>query len=167
MFNWGDNTTSNWIGPYLSGQVAEASHIWENPNIYEVRVNTKDENGGQSGWSAPLMVDIIQAPVLELGVIQGGALRAESILRNRGAVDAVDIAYTVTLDGGFILLGKESTGTIPTLAPGDTAMVTSGPIFGFGKTRVIIEVEIPESNDFRDQGATVILFYVHVTPGGG
>ncbi len=167
MFSWGDNTTSNWIGPFLSGQVAEASHIWESPDIYEVRVNTKDENGGQSGWSAPLMVDIIQAPVLELGVIQGGALRAESVLRNRGAVDAVDIAYTVTLEGGFILLGKETTGTIPTLAPGESAVVSSGPIFGFGKTRVLIEVEIPESYDFRDQGATVILFYVYVTPGGG
>jgi hypothetical protein len=167
MFDWGDGTASNWIGPYLSGQIAEASHTWQDPATYEVKVNTKDENGGQSGWSAPLMVEIIQAPVLELGVIQGGALRVESVLRNRGAVDASDITYTVTLDGGIILMGKETTGTISSLAPGDTAMVTSGLIFGFGKTRVIIEVEIPESYDFRDQGATILLFYVFVTPGGG
>jgi subtilisin family serine protease len=167
MFDWGDNTTSNWFGPCSSNATIEASHIWEEPGEMLVCVKAKDINGSESDWSEPLTVEIIQGPVLDVGVLAGGALKAGANVWNRGAVEATNVSYRISLDGGFILLGKETTGTIPKINPGEFVAVSSSPIIGFGKTRVLVEVDIPVSTDFREQGATMLFFYVYVTPGGG
>ena len=54
LFDWDDGTDSGWLGPYNSGDTAEASHAWTNEGIYDVRVKAKDVNGAESGWSDPL-----------------------------------------------------------------------------------------------------------------
>ena len=54
MFDWDDGSNSGWIGSYVSGETAEASHVWTEQGNYEIRVKTKDENGFQSDWSDPL-----------------------------------------------------------------------------------------------------------------
>jgi len=53
MFDWGDGSTSEWLGPYDSGQAVSASHSWENRGTYDVRVKAKDANGAESDWSDP------------------------------------------------------------------------------------------------------------------
>ena len=99
--------------------------------------------------------------------ISGGLLEASVNIRNYGLAEADDIAWSITLDGGFILLGKESTGVIPTIEAGGTATITTDPIIGFGSTRVIVTAEIDEGNDYRSQGANVMFFFISVKPGGG
>jgi len=54
LFDWDDGFDSGWIGPYASGETAEASHVWTEQGNYEIRVKAKDENGVQSDWSDPL-----------------------------------------------------------------------------------------------------------------
>lgn len=54
LFDWGDGTDSGWIGPYESGQTATASHIWDNPGAYPIKVKAKDTVGEESVWSEPL-----------------------------------------------------------------------------------------------------------------
>ena len=56
LFDWDDETTSGWIGPYASSETAEVSHIWTEQGNYEIRVKAKDEHGVQSDWSDPLPV---------------------------------------------------------------------------------------------------------------
>lgn len=58
QFRWGDGTDSGWIGPYSSGDTAEAGHSWTNKKTYEVKVKAKDTNGYESDWSEPLHVTI-------------------------------------------------------------------------------------------------------------
>ena len=58
LFSWGDDEFSEWIGPFDSGDSAEASHIWTEQGEYEIKVKAKDENGVQSNWSNPLFVSI-------------------------------------------------------------------------------------------------------------
>jgi hypothetical protein len=167
QFNWGDGNISNWYGPYDSGQTMEASYTWKNAGIYDVSVRAKDVVGGQSSWSEPLIVTIIEGPIIDIGGISGGFFKIKSVVWNHGAAEATDVSYRITLDGGTILLGRESSGIISTIAGGEFVEVTSGPIFGFGKTRVIVEAELPICSDTRDQGATVLFFIIKVTPGGG
>jgi len=57
-FDWGDNSFSGWIGPYLSGDDAVANHKWKEKGEYEIRVKAKDEHGVQSEWSDPLHVSM-------------------------------------------------------------------------------------------------------------
>jgi len=49
-FDWGDNTTSGWFGPYDSGVQQSALHSWSQKGTYSVRVKAKDTKGAESDW---------------------------------------------------------------------------------------------------------------------
>jgi len=58
LFDWGDGKFSGWVGPYNSGQTAEASYKWSEKGDYEIRVKAKDDHGVQSDWSDPLPISM-------------------------------------------------------------------------------------------------------------
>jgi len=53
IFDWGDDTYSNWIGPVSSGQTVTASHSWSVKGTYQVKVLAKDVHGVLGEWSEP------------------------------------------------------------------------------------------------------------------
>ncbi|UCD12994.1 MAG: hypothetical protein JSW60_05355 [Thermoplasmatales archaeon] len=55
-FDWGDNTSSSWVGPYVSGAPGNASHTWTLQGSYNIQVKSKDVYGMESIWSDPLSV---------------------------------------------------------------------------------------------------------------
>ena len=55
-FDWDDDTTSGWIGPYDSGDTVEASHVWGNRGGYSVKVKAKDIHDAESPYSDPLSI---------------------------------------------------------------------------------------------------------------
>jgi hypothetical protein len=59
MFNWGDGTSSEWLGPYSSGQTIAAFHQWSAIGNYSVKVKARDTNGATSHWSDSLLVSIV------------------------------------------------------------------------------------------------------------
>jgi hypothetical protein len=166
-FEWGDGEYSEWIGPYSSGETGESSHVWDTPGDYEIRAKAKDINGGESEWSDPLTISIVQGPLLDIFVIRGGFFRISTMIYNIGAVEATDVDWVITLEGGNIFRGRTSTGTIPSIPAGEGAEIVSDLILGFGEVRVEVTAEIPEGQDSRDQGGKVFLFYIKVNPGGG
>jgi hypothetical protein len=58
LFGWGDETYSEWLGPFASGDPVEASHTWADTGSSEITVIAKDENGVFSDLSDPLSVKI-------------------------------------------------------------------------------------------------------------
>ena len=58
LWDWGDNTDSDWIGPYESGIECEISNTWEKRGNYIIKVKAKDANGYESEWSDPLSVSM-------------------------------------------------------------------------------------------------------------
>jgi len=67
LFDWGDGTTSGWVGPFNSGATGSAKKTWSTKGTYEIKVVAKDEHGKLSVWSDPLSVSmpkIRQAPML-------------------------------------------------------------------------------------------------------
>jgi hypothetical protein len=58
LFDWGDGSTSGWLGPYTSGQTGSAKHIWTELGNYSVRVKARDVWGAGSSWSDSLLVTI-------------------------------------------------------------------------------------------------------------
>jgi PKD repeat protein len=48
--DWGDNTTSGWLGPYPSGAQEIVSHNWSQKGTYSVKVKAKDMHGAESDW---------------------------------------------------------------------------------------------------------------------
>ena len=51
LFDWGDGTSSGWVGPFDSGETFEVDHIWKEKGTYNIRVKAKDIDGTQSEWS--------------------------------------------------------------------------------------------------------------------
>jgi hypothetical protein len=55
-WNWGDGTSSDWLGPYTSGETCQASYIWSEEGNYNITVKAKDDFYGESIWSDPLPI---------------------------------------------------------------------------------------------------------------
>jgi parallel beta-helix repeat protein len=58
MWDWGDGTSSDWLGPYTSGEICSASHSWKKQGDYSIKVKAKDLYDYESEWSDPLIVTI-------------------------------------------------------------------------------------------------------------
>lgn len=50
FINWGDGTSSDWIGPFASGETAIISHDWSEDGTYDLKVKAKDPDG-ESKWA--------------------------------------------------------------------------------------------------------------------
>jgi VCBS repeat-containing protein len=55
LWDWGDDTQSDWLGPYNSGATAEATHTWT-VKASSVKVKAKDIYGAESDWSESLPI---------------------------------------------------------------------------------------------------------------
>ncbi len=58
LFDWGDGSNSEWIGPFDSGEQCEASHVWETKGDYEIKVKARDVHGLESEWSDSLPISM-------------------------------------------------------------------------------------------------------------
>jgi len=56
QFSWGDGNLSEWIGPFASGEQAEADYSWAEQGVYEVKVKAKDTSDEESDWSEPFAI---------------------------------------------------------------------------------------------------------------
>ncbi len=73
-FYWGDDTVTDWLGPYESGEAVCASHNWSEKGTYYVKVQAKDEYTDRfTDWSDTLRVDISRSKI---------GIKLEDILMN-------------------------------------------------------------------------------------
>jgi hypothetical protein len=49
--DWGDNTSSDWLGPYSSGVAVTQSHTWTIKGVFTIKTKAKDIYGLESNWS--------------------------------------------------------------------------------------------------------------------
>lgn len=50
-FDWDDGITSQWLGPYDSGETISTGHIWNDAGTFDIKVKAKDLAGSESDWS--------------------------------------------------------------------------------------------------------------------
>jgi hypothetical protein len=99
---------------------------------------------------------------LEIGEISGGLLKVKAVIKNTGIGDAENVDCKIALDGGLIIVGKTTNDIIISIAAGEEETVSSGLIFGIGKSLVTVTAEIPESLALKDVNATVLLFFIKI-----
>jgi len=58
LVDWGDGTTSGWVGPYPQCEPVEVCHTYYSQGVYNIRAQAKDINGLESDWSDPFSVNI-------------------------------------------------------------------------------------------------------------
>jgi hypothetical protein len=99
-------------------------------------------------------------PGLEIDNITGGVLKVRTNIRNTGSVAVNNITWSITVVDGFLLLGRQTNGSIATLNPGEEQEILSKPIFGFGKTLIQVTVEAPGVSISKEQNATILLIFI-------
>jgi len=50
FIDWGDNSTSGWLGPYVSGYTLHIQHAWAEEGNFTVKAKAKDAYGAESDW---------------------------------------------------------------------------------------------------------------------
>jgi hypothetical protein len=159
LFDWGDGNDSGWLGPFTSGATATGMHTWGSIGTYDIKVKAKDEHNAESGWSAVHPITINPAgPILEIQPITGGLFKVKTSIKNSGTITATNVNWSIKLDGGVILLGKETTGTIAGITAGGEVAISSKLIIGFGAT--VITVTAGTASETQD--AKVILFFIKI-----
>ena len=69
QFDWGDGTTSGWVGPFNSGSTGSAKKTWNSQDTFEIKVAAKDIHGKISDWSDPLVVQIPRSKTANMNSI--------------------------------------------------------------------------------------------------
>jgi hypothetical protein len=59
QWDWGDGNFSEWLGPYNAGEMVAASHAWNAPGTYIIKVKAKDIHGIESE-SDPFDIQIVE-----------------------------------------------------------------------------------------------------------
>jgi hypothetical protein len=139
--NWSDGTGEVCTGPFPSGQTVSASHAWAEPGTYQIKVKAHDIYDAESD-TGTYEVTISEAPAIGITVTGGIGLKAT--LTNNGQIPLTHIAWSITLDGGLIFVGKTTTGTIPGLESGAERTVKPSLVLGFGKTTITVSATTDE-----------------------
>jgi pyrrolidone-carboxylate peptidase len=51
FIDWGDNSSSGWIGPYNSGETVYENHSWNEKGTYTIKAKAKDVFNATSDWA--------------------------------------------------------------------------------------------------------------------
>ncbi len=161
--DWGDGTSSGWIGPYSSGIEIIASHIWDISGTYLIRAKAKDNlSNFESNWSEPLIINIEY--IIDIQKIKGGFFRINALIKNNYGAAITDVHWNITIDGGAFI-GKKTSGRID-IPMDEEATIKSRLILGFGPIEVTVTAEIPEYSETISRGGFIYLFYIQINPGG-
>ncbi len=164
MFDWGDETQSEWVGPVDSGTQVTITHAWTKIGNYSIKAKAMDVEQSRSRWTEPYSV-IMDVPILKIKFVKGGLFTIKTNIKNEGIAEADNIDWEINIDGS-VFLGRNSKGKIDTIAPGDIVTIGTGMILGFGKIRAHFALNGPECNLIQDRGGKLFLFYVIINPGG-
>jgi len=161
--DWGDGTSSGWIGPYSSGIEIIASHIWDVSGIFEIRAKAKDNiSYFESNWSEPFIINIEY--LVDIQNIKGGLFKINAVIKNNFGEPIDNVHWNITLKGSAFI-GKKTSGRVD-IPIGEEVNIKSRLILGFGPIEITVTVEAPECSDTISRGGFIYLFYVHVNSGG-
>ncbi len=82
--------------------------------------------------------DTLPVPVIGIESVSGG-FGVKATVTNTGSLDANDIDWSINIDGNLILIGKETTGTIPSLPAGGQEIIKSSLVFGIGRATINVD----------------------------
>ncbi len=149
-FDWGDGSTSGWVGPFASGSPGSASHVWTSGNIFNVSVRAKDTIGAITEWSGSTSITI-GAPILQVQKIRGG-LHVKIALLNVGDGNA-KVTWRITIfgsfGGGITFQHSGHIDSLPVNEPVTLTPFTSG-VFGFGKITLRVEASAVYGNNLLE-----------------
>jgi hypothetical protein len=140
-FNWGDGTTSGWVGPFASGTTGSGSHMWTSGGVFNVSVRAKDNIQAITDWSGTTTITM-GAPILQVQKLKGGfSLKVTFINVGDGAAK---VHWRVSISG---VITQQHSGMIQSIPVNDPYVFKAmSSYFGLGKITVRIEASAMYGN---------------------
>jgi hypothetical protein len=156
QFDWGDGTTSEWVGPFASGATGNATHIWTAGGTYEIRVQAKDTLEALTPWSGPSST-LMDAPALQIQNVKGPVgLQVE--FTDNGQGNATNVQWMVTILGGVNDLTLQKSGTISSIPAGESTLIQPFKyFFGLGKITIRVEATCLYGNTLKQEFSAFLL----------
>jgi hypothetical protein len=167
-----ENTTiTSWEWDFTNDGIIDSTDqhptwTYENEGTYSVKLKISD--GVRT--DTEIKQDYIQVvpTSLEIQPITGGLFKIHTKIHNTGEAPLTMVTWNMQIDGGTIILGKETSGTIDIINEEETIDISSNLILGLGKTTIIVSAESSEGvTALRSKLATILFIYIYVPPGGG
>jgi len=133
------------------------THAYTDAGVYNVTLTVTDAALDTATATTTATITAPQ-PVIEIGNITGGLFKVKAIIKNTGTAAATNVSWSIKLNGGIILLGKETTGIAATIAAGGQVEISSKLILGFGKTTITVTADTA----IEEQAATVLLIFIKI-----
>jgi PQQ-like domain len=70
LVDWGDGTTTDWLGPYTSGKTLTLNHSWAKKGTYSIKARAKDTHNNWGPWgelkvTMPSSYTILNHPLID------------------------------------------------------------------------------------------------------
>jgi nitroreductase len=154
--DWGDQTNSGWVGPFVSGMMVTLNHTWSEIGTYTIKARAKDIHDLESSWSSPLVMMITGS---ELDIEIKGGVGITVTISNTGDVAVTNISWDITFEGGFVIPAQK-TGAIPTITTGAQSKIHL-LVFGLGKPTVSVSL-MGDGGISAEKTANMFLFLFFV-----
>ncbi len=161
--DWGDGS-DDWYGPHPSGEEITVTHIFLEDGNYSITSIAENTFGTEGTWSLPFNITIYK-PNVVVSKITGGLFWLNVVLKNEGKAVAEDVNWEITLYGKNIILGRFTSGNIPSILPYEEITIKSKLIFGWGKTEILImEDHLYQDPLLKWINGNVFLVYLTLQP---
>jgi len=158
--DWGDDTVTDWDGPYPSGQEVIFTHTWLKTGDYRIRVKAKDIIGGESPFSYPFDINIT-GPRFHIEF--SGGLGVQTTITNIGVTDATNVSWRVENYGGFTPFELSTYGEISDDIKINESVIVHSYFFGIGNSIIFsayITCDEGETGELSKIGYLFLLFVV-------
>jgi len=65
-------------------------------------------------------------------------------VNNTGAGAATNVSWSISLEGGLVLLGRQTTGMLNVIQPGFNPKIKTGFVFGIGSLSITVTADTAE-----------------------
>ena len=163
IWDFGDGTFSEPLGPFSSEELVSVQHRWSVPGDYQIRIKAINKLGDESEWSQPKNIHV-SGPIVTIERVTAGLFTINAEISNNGDRDASSINWTINIDEGTILFGKNTNGVIHSLDTNEKTTIISKFIFGFAlSTNITVTVQCSQgSNDKTTVNANVLFSLIRI-----
>jgi len=145
----------------IDSQEQNPTWVFEESGSYNVSLTISDGTISDSEVKEDYITVIPIEQLLLIGNISGGFFQIKAELMNPSTIEITEVNWSISLNGGFILAGKQKTGQIDSIAAGDFSIITDRPVIGIGKVSVTVKAEVPGVNPItKTADGFVFLFFI-------